>query len=122
VTGPAIGLMVVAILNIVFHLLDVVLVLVGVNFIQQAPQGQNGGAEEMGRLVGGVVGDGVAIIFMIIVILGAFKMLRLQSFGLAMTASILAMLPCGPCCLAGIPIGIWALVVLNGPDVKDSFQ
>jgi hypothetical protein len=59
---------------------------------------------------------------MIIVIVGAFRMMRLQNFGLAITASILAMLPCGPCCLAGIPIGIWSLVVINRDDVKESFQ
>jgi hypothetical protein len=31
--------------------------------------------------------------------------------------------PCiSPCCLVGLPIGIWALVVLNKPEVKSSFH
>jgi len=37
-------------------------------------------------------------------------------------ASILAMVPCiSPCCLLGIPIGIWALVVLMKPEVQQAF-
>jgi hypothetical protein len=40
-----------------------------------------------------------------------------------MTASILALAPCiSPCCLVGLPIGIWALVVLSKPEVKSSFH
>jgi hypothetical protein len=36
--------------------------------------------------------------------------------------SIVAMVPClGPCCIVGIPIGIWALVVLMKPEVKAAF-
>lgn len=49
-------------------------------------------------------------------------MKQLQKWTLAVTASILAMIPClGPCCLIGIPIGIWALVVLFKPEVKSAF-
>ncbi len=53
---------------------------------------------------------------------GAVKMKNLKSFGLAMTASILALIPCGSCWLLGIPFGIWALVVLSRPDVKSAFR
>jgi hypothetical protein len=50
-------------------------------------------------------------------------MRKLESFGLCMTASILAMIPClSPCCILGLPFGIWALVVLNKPEVKSAFQ
>jgi len=42
---------------------------------------------------------------------------------LAMTASILSMLNFGNCCcLLGIPVGIWALVILLMPDVKEAFR
>jgi hypothetical protein len=51
------------------------------------------------------------------------KMKRLESHGLAVTASILAMLPCtSPCCIIGLPLGIWALVVLSKPEVKSAFR
>jgi len=51
------------------------------------------------------------------------KMKKLENYGLAMTASILAMIPClSPCCLIGLPIGIWAVVVLSKPEVKSAFH
>jgi hypothetical protein len=63
------------------------------------------------------IGIGVLILF------GGLKMKKLESFGLAVTASVLAILPCtSPCCLVGIPIGIWALVVLFRPEVKSAFR
>ena len=54
---------------------------------------------------------------------GALKMKNLENFGLAMAASIIAIIPCfGPCCCIGIPAGIWSLVVLNKPEVKSAFR
>lgn len=59
----------------------------------------------------------------VLVIVGALKMQRLQSWGLAMTSAILIMLPCsGCCCLLGLPVGIWALVTLNKPEIKAAFR
>jgi hypothetical protein len=55
------------------------------------------------------------------VLFGAIKLLRLRNYGVAMAASIVAMLPCQCCCLFGLPFGIWALVVLNRPEVKSQF-
>jgi hypothetical protein len=57
-----------------------------------------------------------------LMIYGALQMRALKSFGLAMTSAILVMLPCaGCCCLLGLPVGIWALVTLNKPEVKSAF-
>ncbi|WNG39261.1 hypothetical protein F0U60_40845 [Archangium minus] len=54
---------------------------------------------------------------------GGLKMKNLENFGLAMAASIIAILPCfGPCCCIGIPVGIWSLVVINKPEVKSAFR
>lgn len=56
-------------------------------------------------------------------IFGALKMRKLEGYGLAMAASIVAMLPCvGPCCCIGLPAGIWAIVTLNKPEVKAAFR
>jgi predicted Ser/Thr protein kinase len=52
---------------------------------------------------------------------GAVQMLRLRSYGLAIAAAILALLPCGPAWPLGLPVGIWALVVLTAPEVKAAF-
>jgi len=57
----------------------------------------------------------------IVTIVGALKMMRLQSYGWAMTASVLALLPCSPAGLLGLVVGIWALVVLSRPEVKRAF-
>ena len=78
----------------------------------------------------GMMQGGIGILFGIIaicvsgfVIFGAMKMKKLESYGLAMGASIVAMIPCiSPCCVLGLPIGIWALVVLMKPEVKAAFK
>ena len=58
-----------------------------------------------------------------LIFLGALKMKGLQSYGLANTAAILALIPCcGPCLCVGIPLGIWALVVLRKPEVRAAFS
>ena len=67
------------------------------------------------NLVGFVIG--------IVVIVGAMKMKNLENYGFAMAASIIAMVPCiSPCCLLGLPFGIWALVVLSDQQVKAAFR
>ncbi|MFP2924843.1 hypothetical protein ACLESO_06425 [Pyxidicoccus sp. 3LG] len=57
-----------------------------------------------------------------LVFFGALKMKGLQSYGLAMTAAIISVIPCcGPCYCLAIPVGIWALVVLRKPEVRAAF-
>jgi hypothetical protein len=56
------------------------------------------------------------------VLYGAIKLLRLRNHSVATVASVAAMLPCQCCCLFGLPFGIWALVVLNKPEVKSQFS
>ncbi|MBL9127380.1 MAG: hypothetical protein JNL97_07030 [Verrucomicrobiales bacterium] len=51
------------------------------------------------------------------------KMRQLQSYALAVTGAVLAIVPCiSPCCCIGIPVGVWVLVVLFKPEVKAAFQ
>jgi hypothetical protein len=50
-------------------------------------------------------------------------MMKLRSRGLALTASILAMIPfTSPCCLLGLPVGIWSMLVLSKPEVSAAFE
>jgi hypothetical protein len=83
-------------------------------------------AEMLAKSGGGLSGiiSGVIVLAASgLVIFGAIKMRQLQSWGLAMAASIVALLPClGPCCCVGLPVGIWCLVILNKPEVKSAFQ
>jgi hypothetical protein len=70
---------------------------------------------------------GIAILIFLavggLIIAAGVKMRALKSYGLAMAGAILSCVPCcvGLCCLPGLPIGIWALVVLMNDDVKRSF-
>lgn len=74
----------------------------------------------LGNVVGAILNLGGAAL----IAFGALRMKQVKSYGLAMTASILAMIPCftSCCCLLGLPVGIWALVVLLDKDVKAAFD
>ena len=74
------------------------------------------------RQPSGLLFEIVGLIIFLLIIFGAMRMKNLRSFGLAIGVSILAMLPCQCCCLLGLPFGIWALVVLNKPEVKAHFS
>ena len=56
-----------------------------------------------------------------LIIVAAVKMKRLQAYRLAIAASILAIIILTPFCLIGLPIGIWALVVLSQREVRAAF-
>ncbi|HEX8436392.1 hypothetical protein [Archangium sp.] len=71
----------------------------------------------------GAIGNLFTLALSGVTLFGALKMKNLENFGLAMAASIIAIIPCfGPCCCIGIPAGIWSLVVLNKPEVKSAFR
>ncbi|MHB1423579.1 MAG: MJ0042-type zinc finger domain-containing protein [Gemmataceae bacterium] len=74
------------------------------------------------QLFAGIVGNIIGLAYWSVVFAGAMKMKSLSSYGFAMTSSIMSMLPCSCCCIVGLPIGIWSLVVLNRPEVKDAFS
>lgn len=85
-----------------------------------------GGDQAMMNMFSGGVGlvfNVIGTILGAVIIMGALKMKNLQSYGFAMTAAIIAMIPCcSPCCLLGLPFGIWALVVMMKPEVKAAFR
>ena len=59
----------------------------------------------------------------VVMLLGALKLMKVQSWGFALAGAILVMLPCGSfCCCLGIPLGIWIIVLLNKPEVKAAFR
>ena len=66
---------------------------------------------------------GVGVFGSLIVILGGASMLTRSSRGLSIFASLLAMIPfvSSCCCVIGLPIGIWSLIVLMNADVKAAF-
>jgi hypothetical protein len=143
VTPPAVGLLVVAVVNLILGLIGV-----GFGLIySQMPPAQ---AEEMLEkqnpqqvaqmrqagltietllkiyTIGGIGGGALALFVALITVLGAIRMMMLRSYGLAVIASVLAAIPCvspGACpCLFGMAIGFWALVVLLNPEVRSAFR
>lgn len=121
VSAPAIGLIVVAAVGFLIQALGLVMNALGVTFGQM-----EGGQEAWMNLASGSIGIVSSIIGILIsglILFGALKMRKLESYGLAMASSIVAMIPCiSPCCILGLPIGIWALVVLTKPEVKGAFH
>jgi len=54
---------------------------------------------------------------------GASQMKGLLNYSHSRNAAIVACIPCvGPCCLLGIPFGIWALNILGRPEVYNAFD
>lgn len=79
--------------------------------------------EGAGRMVGSVGGLTLWLLMNLGVVLGAISMIRLKSYRSAYTAAVFSVIPfCSPCFLLGIPFGIWAIVVLNRPEVKQRFM
>ena len=79
-------------------------------------------AAERGRIVGRMAGSPIVLIINLIMLAGGVAMLRQQHRGVAITAAILAMLPCSIITCLGFPVGIWSVVVLNQSDVKSVFR
>jgi hypothetical protein len=64
----------------------------------------------------------LAMLFVTVVIIaGARLMGRVANHGLAITASVLAILV-PPGAVVGLPFGIWSLIVLYRPDVRAAFE
>ncbi len=117
--GPGLGLIITAALGILLRLLNLVLTALGV-----VSQTAFGGGEMPAWATGamGMVFEVVAIGLGAFLVFGGMKMRALQSHGLCVAAAVLAIIPCTtPCCLFTLPVGIWALVVLLKPEVKEAF-
>jgi hypothetical protein len=127
VAGPAIGLIVVAALGCI---VDLVSLAKHLGFSALAANQPDGPLRQMPWLAFafsgaiGVLSAVVGILLCGLILFGALKMKKLENYGVAMAASIVALLPCSVsvCCVVGLPIGIWALVVLSKPEVKDAFH
>ncbi|MHC4206301.1 MAG: serine/threonine-protein kinase, partial [Planctomycetota bacterium] len=57
----------------------------------------------------------------VILILSAWHMLKLRSYGWAVAGSVLALLPLSVGFMLGVPMGIWALFVLNRSETQRAF-
>jgi len=122
--GPAIGLIVTAVLGFIANLFAL-----GWNIAEPKGEPVPNLDPELQRIIqtwSGTLGIVSAIIGIVVagfVLYGALRMKKLEGYAWAMTAAILALIPCvSPCCVIGLPIGIWALIVLLQPEVKAQFH
>lgn len=65
----------------------------------------------------------VCVAYSLMLVSGAFSMIRKGSYAWAIATSWLAMVPMlGPFYFLGIPVGTWALVALTRPRVREAFR
>ena len=112
VQGPAIGLLITGVLN--WLVVPVIVIVMAYKTLGFA-------SGPMPLVVPLIVALLMSLFFSSFVIFASLKMMRLESFGLASAASILAILV-SPTNLIGLGIGIWALVVLNRAEVRTAFD
>jgi hypothetical protein len=124
VIAPAIALIVVGTLGIGMSIFSAAMALVG-----EAPQVDPEMPEFFREFQRGGFGPMAAVLQLIfigvnvVLVAGAIQMLRLKTWTFALVSSILAMINFGSCCcLVGLPVGIWSLVILLQNDVKAAFM
>jgi predicted RNA-binding Zn-ribbon protein involved in translation (DUF1610 family) len=141
VKGPAIVLLVVGFLGLVFNLFvagfgyvdEFITPLSSESKAKAAARGETGKKEEAGKSVTDRENERGQAIMTIVMLLSfavasamavwaGFHMMKLRSYWLSMAGSF-AIMPAGCfCCLAGFPVGIWSLVVLLKTEVSSSFS
>jgi choline-glycine betaine transporter len=124
VNAPAIALIAISLIAIVFGVLglgiDVFLLMSGV--VERLEAMNDGPVSEYTQITVRMIWGIILLIASLFVLYGSVKMKHLTNYRLARAAAVVAMIPLvGPCCLLGIPFGIWALMVLLKPHVRDAF-
>jgi len=123
VSAPATGLLVTGIIGAFFAALTLIASIVGMSI---APFIRDEIPERYAEFWEGSVGAASSVVGLAVaafIIFAALKMRELKQWELCLAASIVAMIPCiSPCCILGLPIGIWALVVLLRPEIKEAFH
>ena len=126
VQQPATGLIVTAVVGLILHSAMLLLHLLGIGIVSQVgvPDADEQQVFEFfAQATTGVCQSVIGIVVAIVILLGAQKMKQLEAYGFALTSAILAMIPCiSPCCLVGLPYGIWSIVVLSESQVKHAFR
>jgi hypothetical protein len=117
---PALGIKITAVVGAVLQFAWIGMLILGVG-----GEMVQGGEDAMPVLFGGgiqIAGSFLGILVGIFLWIGATRMEALRSYNLCLVAAILALIPClSPCCLITLPFGVWALVMLIRPEVKEAF-
>lgn len=121
---PASGLIIVGALN---ALSGFILILGRLASIVQGPERViTDDARRLGYMTASIFFPLVSLISIIaapVIIYGGIQMLSARRYSVALLAAILALIPLSSiCCIPGIPVGIWALIVLRDPEVRTCFE
>jgi len=122
IKGPAVGIVFTAVVGGLFQLANLGTTLLGASLLPLLG-GESDGVLALASLVFGVVGAVIGLGVAAFLVWGALRMMRLESWGVALATCIVALVPfVSPCCLIGLPFGIWGLVVINDQAVKGAFR
>ena len=123
VSGPSVGLLVTGIIGGIFSLIGLILSFFGAGIGPFMQERIGDKYMDLFQGVAGMASSFIGILVAAFIIYAALKIKELNQWGLCVAASILAMIPCvSPCCIVGLPIGIWCLVILMKPEVKAAFH
>ena len=130
VSAPAIGLMVTGGLVVVFTIINALAGLIGMSAGGMSGPSLPPDFEWLEPMIEMSQSPLIMIIDSLIkfvsgglIFFGGLQMKGLKTYGLAITACVLSMIPCFTdcCCFLGLIFGIWGLVVLFKPEVKAAF-
>jgi len=121
---PAVGILVVGILGLVSALYSTLDVLFSLNASLAESFGLPPEAQKALAMGGayGLISVVINVVGSVFLIWAAMGMMKLRGHTAALVASVIAMIPCWGCCCLGLPVGIWALIVLLNPEVKAAFD
>ena len=127
VSGPATALKFVGWFGLVVSPIGLAIWVFLLVLVANAPPGQKNGGQQKEEVIAQAVfyipQMVLAFVVSLVIVIGAGKMSRLESHGWAVAAAVVSMIPCvSPCCLLGLPFGIWAIAVLNRPHVQAAFR
>lgn len=123
VSSPSVGLLVTGVVGGIISLLGLILNVIGTSVLPFVEDSLDERYMELWEGAAGIASSFIGVAVAVFIIYAALKMKELSQYGLCMAASILAIIPCiSPCCIIGLPIGIWCIVVLTRPEVKAAFH
>ncbi len=123
VSGPSIGLLITGILGAALSFIGLIAGLFETGIESIKSNEFIGGYARIAEGAAGVAFCFMGLLVAGFIIYASLKMKALTQWSLCIAASIIAMIPCiSPCCIVGLPIGIWCLVVLTKPEVRASFH
>ncbi|MBN1232890.1 MAG: hypothetical protein JXA60_06035 [Candidatus Coatesbacteria bacterium] len=74
-----------------------------------------------GSMVFSIIYYGLYILWNGVILYGGLQMKQCKNIGLSWAAVIMSAIPCGYCCIIGLPLGIWGIITLLDEEVKAAF-